>query len=43
MPVCNLVREVFQIALNEQGADADVNCLIHLHERLAQVTFAPKQ
>ena len=43
MPVCNLVREIFQIALNEQGADADVNCLIHLHERLAQVTFAPKQ
>lgn len=43
MPVCNLVREIFQIALNEQGADADVNCLIHLHERLAQVRFAPKQ
>src|SRR5262245_41791893 len=24
MPVCNLVREVFKIALNKQGADADV-------------------
>jgi 3-hydroxyisobutyrate dehydrogenase len=42
MPVCNLVREIFQIALNEQGADADVNSLIHVHERLAQVDFAPK-
>jgi 3-hydroxyisobutyrate dehydrogenase len=42
MPVCNLVREIFQIALNEQGADADVNCLIHVHERLAHVDFAPK-
>jgi 3-hydroxyisobutyrate dehydrogenase len=42
MPVCNLVREIFQIAPNEKGADADVNCLIHVHERLAQVEFAPK-
>lgn len=43
MPVCNLVREIFQTALNEQGADADVNCLIHLHERQAGVEFAPKR
>jgi len=42
MPVCNLVREIFQIALNEKGADADVNSLVHVHERLAQVEFAPK-
>jgi 3-hydroxyisobutyrate dehydrogenase len=42
MPVSNLVREIFQIALNEQGADADVNSLIHVHERLARVDFAPK-
>jgi 3-hydroxyisobutyrate dehydrogenase len=42
MPVCNLVREIFQIALIEQGADADVNSLIHVHERLAHVDFAPK-
>ena len=42
MPVCNLVREIFQIALNEKGADADVNSLIHVHERLAHVDFAPK-
>lgn len=43
MPVCNLVREIFQTALNDQGADADVNCLIHLHERQARVEFAPKR
>lgn len=42
MPVCNLVREIFQIALNEKGSDADVNSLIHVHERLAHVDFAPK-
>jgi 3-hydroxyisobutyrate dehydrogenase len=42
MPVCNLVREIFQIAVNDQGADADVNTLIRLHERQAKVEFAPK-
>jgi len=42
MPVCNLVREIFQIALNELGPDADVNSLIRLHERQSQVEFAPK-
>jgi hypothetical protein len=33
---------VFQIALNEQGADADVNTLIRLYERQSKVEFAPK-
>jgi 3-hydroxyisobutyrate dehydrogenase len=42
MPVCNLVREIFQIAVNELGGEADVNNLIHLHERQSQVAFAPK-
>ena len=42
MPVCNLVREMFQIALNELGGDADVNSLIHLYERQSKVAFAPK-
>ena len=42
MPVSNLVREIFQIALNELGAESDVNSLVHLHERLAKVEFAPK-
>jgi 3-hydroxyisobutyrate dehydrogenase len=42
MPVANLVRELFQVAVNEEGADADVNCLVHLHERQARVDFAPK-
>ena len=42
MPVCNLVREIFQIAVNDQGADADVNTLIHLHERQSKIAFAPK-
>src|SRR5262249_43515109 len=43
MPVCNLVREIFQTAVNEQGADADVNCLVHLNDRRAEVDFAPKR
>jgi 3-hydroxyisobutyrate dehydrogenase len=42
MPVCSLVGEIFQIAANEQGTDADVNTLIRLHERQSQVEFAPK-
>jgi 3-hydroxyisobutyrate dehydrogenase len=42
MPVCNLVREIFQIAVNELGGESDVNSLIHLHERQSKVEFAPK-
>jgi 3-hydroxyisobutyrate dehydrogenase len=42
MPVCNLVREIFQIAVNELGGEADVNSLIHLHERQSKVEFAPQ-
>jgi 3-hydroxyisobutyrate dehydrogenase len=42
MPVCSLVREIFQIALNEQGAESDVNTLIRLHERQSKFEFAPK-
>ena len=42
MPVANLVREIFQIAVNEMGAELDVNSLVHLHERQAKVEFAPK-
>lgn len=42
MPVCNLVREMFQIAHNELGGNADVNALIHVLERQSQVAFAPK-
>jgi 3-hydroxyisobutyrate dehydrogenase len=42
MPVCNLVREILQIAVNELGGESDINCLIHLHERQSKVEFAPK-
>jgi len=42
MPVASLVREIFQIAVNEMGAESDVNSLVHLHERQAKVEFAPK-
>ena len=42
MSVANLVREIFQIAVNEMGAESDVNSLVHLHERQAKVEFAPK-
>ncbi|HZT48705.1 MAG TPA: NAD(P)-dependent oxidoreductase [Hyphomicrobiaceae bacterium] len=42
MPVCNLVREVFQMAVNELGGPSDVNALIHMYERQSKVEFAPK-
>jgi 3-hydroxyisobutyrate dehydrogenase len=41
MPVSNLVREIFQTALNDQGAGADVNMLIRLFERQSQVEVVP--
>ena len=34
--------DAVQIAVNDQGADADVNTLIRLHERQSKVEFAPK-
>lgn len=37
MPVANLVRELFQMAINEQGAEQDVNMLLRLIERHASV------
>ncbi len=37
MPVANLVRELFQMALNTQGPGEDVNMLIRLIERNAGV------
>lgn len=42
MPVANLVREIFQMAVNELGAESDINSLVHLHERQSKVEFAPK-
>jgi hypothetical protein len=36
------VREIFQIAVNDQGGDADVNTLIRLNERQSKIAFAPK-
>jgi len=41
MPLAGLVRETFQAALNEHGAEADVNELIKTVERLAQVQIRP--
>jgi 3-hydroxyisobutyrate dehydrogenase len=42
MHVSNLVREIFQVALNEHGPDADVNLLVRLFERQAGVSVGPK-
>jgi hypothetical protein len=36
------VREIFQAAVNDLGAAADVTTLTHMHERLAKVSFAPE-
>jgi len=37
MPLSGLVRETFQMSLNDQGADADVNTLIRLFEQRAKI------
>jgi 3-hydroxyisobutyrate dehydrogenase len=41
MVVSGVVRELFQTALNEQGADADVNTMIRLFERQSKVKVVP--
>jgi 3-hydroxyisobutyrate dehydrogenase len=41
MPISNLVREVFQTAINDQGAQQDVNMLIRLMERQSGVKITP--
>jgi 3-hydroxyisobutyrate dehydrogenase len=43
MPVSNLVRELFQIALNERGPDSDVNELIYLMEQNAKIQVVPRK
>lgn len=37
MPISNLVREVFQTCMNDQGASEDVNMLIRLMEKQSKV------
>lgn len=41
MPVSNLVREIFQVALNDLGAEDDVNHLIRIMERQTKVRIVP--
>jgi 3-hydroxyisobutyrate dehydrogenase len=41
MPLSGLVREIYQAATNEHGADADINSLIRSIERAAQVKVVP--
>jgi 3-hydroxyisobutyrate dehydrogenase len=41
MPLSGLVREIYQAATNEHGADADINSLIRSCERAAQVKVVP--
>jgi len=42
MLISNLVREIFQTALNDLGAQADVNMLIRLLEKQSQVMVLSK-
>lgn len=42
MYLANLVREIFQTALNEHGPQEDVNMLIRLFERQAGVAVLPR-
>ena len=41
MIVAGVVRELFQTALNEHGADGDVNLIIRLFERQSKVKVVP--
>ena len=40
MPAAGLVRELYQLSLNEHGGAADVNDMIHTFERMANVKVA---
>jgi 3-hydroxyisobutyrate dehydrogenase len=42
MLVANLVRELFQMAIGEFGADADVNRLAQLFERQSRIRLVPE-
>ena len=41
MPISNLVRELFQTTINDQGAGEDVNMMIRTIEKLAKVKVVP--
>ena len=41
MPLAGLVREIYQAATNEHGAEADINALIRSIEHAAQVKVVP--
>ena len=43
MPAAGLVRELYQITLNEHGGAADVNDMILTFERMANVEVTPKR
>ncbi len=37
----NLVREIYQTAINANGADADINTLIEYYEKAAKTKVRP--
>jgi 3-hydroxyisobutyrate dehydrogenase len=41
MPIANLVKEVFQTTINDQGAGEDVNMMIRTIEKLGKVKVVP--
>ncbi len=41
MPAAGLVRELYQLSLNEHGGEADVNDMIFTFERMANVKVTP--
>ncbi len=41
MLIGNLVREIYQTAINENGADADINTLIEYYEKAAKTKVRP--
>jgi hypothetical protein len=41
MLIGNLVREIFQTAINANGADADINTLVELFETASKTRIRP--
>jgi hypothetical protein len=42
MVLANVVRELFQMVINEHGADKDTQTLVKLFERNAGIVIAPQ-
>jgi 3-hydroxyisobutyrate dehydrogenase len=42
MPISNVVREIYQMGVNEHGGATDVNMLVHTFERMAGISMVQR-